>query len=84
VGGGGGGALDPMVSWPMMQPFPMDGHYRTGAISDVGHMRSDLIMPLVLRMVRYAMAGASTLYYRSLGATSTLLRRGGISSRPYC
>jgi hypothetical protein len=30
------------------------------------------------------MAGALTLYYRSLEITSTLLRRGNILGRPYC
>ena len=30
-----------------------------------------------------AMAGALTLYYRSLGTVSTLLREGNISGRPY-
>ena len=35
------GALDPMA-------FPIDGHYRTDIISGVGHLRSDLVMPLVL------------------------------------
>jgi hypothetical protein len=50
----------------------------------VGHSGSDPIMPLVLRTVCYAMAGALTLYYRSLGTASTLLRRGNISGRPYC
>jgi hypothetical protein len=31
-------------------------------------------MPLMLRMVCYAMARAMSLYYRSLGTVSTLLR----------
>jgi hypothetical protein len=39
-------------------------------------------MPLMLRMVCCAMAGALALYYRSLGTVSTLLRRGNISGRP--
>jgi hypothetical protein len=30
------------------------------------------------------MAGVLVLYYRSLGTTSTLLRRGNISDRLYC
>jgi hypothetical protein len=50
----------------------------------VGHSRSDSIVPLMLHMVCCAMAGALALYYRSLGTTSTLLRRGNISGRPYC
>jgi hypothetical protein len=29
------------------QSFPMDGHYRTDIISSVGHLRSDLVLPLV-------------------------------------
>jgi hypothetical protein len=37
----------------------------------------------VLCTVCYVMAGALTLYYRSLGIASTLLRRGNISGRPY-
>jgi hypothetical protein len=41
-----------------MQSFPMDGHYRTDIISGVGHLRSDLIIPLVLRTVYCAMARA--------------------------
>jgi hypothetical protein len=69
------GALDPMVLGPMMQPFPMDDHYTTDVISGVGHPRSDSIVPLVLHTVRCAMAGALTLYYRSLGTASTMLRR---------
>jgi hypothetical protein len=48
----------------------------------VGHLGSDSIVPLILRTVCCAMAGALALYYRSLGTASTLLRRGNISSRP--
>jgi hypothetical protein len=48
----------------------------------MGHSRSDSIVPLMLRMVCYAMAGVLALYYRSLGIASTLLRRGNISGRP--
>jgi hypothetical protein len=33
----------------------------------VGHSKSDLIMPLILRLVCYAMARVSALYYKSLG-----------------
>jgi hypothetical protein len=63
-----------------MQPFPMDGHYRMDVISGVGHPRSDLVVPLVLRTVCFhAMTGAPALYYRSLGTASTLLRRVNIS-----
>jgi hypothetical protein len=40
-------------------------------------------MSLVLRTVCSAMARAPTLYYRSLGTASILLRRGSISGRPY-
>jgi hypothetical protein len=50
----------------------------------VGHSRSDLIVPLMLRTVYCAMAGALTLYYKSLRIASTLLRMSNISSRPYC
>jgi hypothetical protein len=35
----------------MMQPFPMDGHYRTDVISGVGHSGLNSIVPLVLRTV---------------------------------
>ena len=45
------GTLDPMVLWPMMQPFPMDGHFRRDVISSVGHLRLDSVVPLVLHMV---------------------------------
>jgi hypothetical protein len=48
----------------------------------VGHPRSDSIVPLMLRNVCYAMAGALTLYYRSFGTALTLLRMGNISGRP--
>jgi hypothetical protein len=34
-----------------VQSFPMDGHYRTDLISDVGHLRSDSVVPLVLCIV---------------------------------
>jgi hypothetical protein len=67
-----------------MQPFPMDGHYRTDVISGVGHLRLDSVVPLVLRTVYCAMSRASALYYKSLGTTSTMLRRGSISSKAYC
>jgi hypothetical protein len=30
------------------QPFPMDDHYRIDIIGDVGHQRSNLVVPLVL------------------------------------
>jgi hypothetical protein len=50
----------------------------------VGHSRSNLIVPLMLRTVCCAMAEVLTLYYRSLGTASTLLRRGNILGRPYC
>jgi hypothetical protein len=60
------------------------GSITTGRTSlvGVGHLGSDSIVPLMLRTVCYAMAGALTLYYRSLGTASTLLRRGNISGRP--
>jgi hypothetical protein len=31
-----------------VQHFPMDGYYRTNIISGVGHLRSDLVVLLVL------------------------------------
>jgi hypothetical protein len=45
----------------------------------VGHSRSDLIVPLMLRMVCCAMARA--LYYRSLEIAPTLQRMGNISGK---
>jgi hypothetical protein len=35
----------------MMQPFPMDGHYRTDVISGVGHPGLYSVVSLVLRTV---------------------------------
>jgi hypothetical protein len=35
----------------MMQPFPMDGHYRTDVISGVGHPGLNSVVSLVLRTV---------------------------------
>jgi hypothetical protein len=46
----------------------------------VGHLKSNSIVPLMLRTICYAMARVLTLYYRSIGTTSTLLRIGNISS----
>jgi hypothetical protein len=66
------------------QSFLLDGHYRTDIINGVGHLRLDLVMPLVLRIVCCAMAGVRTLYYSSLGIALTLLRRGNILGRLYC
>ena len=52
---GGFGSND---SLPMMQPFPMDGPYRTDVIMGVGHLKSDSVVPLVLCTVYFrAMAG---------------------------
>jgi hypothetical protein len=48
----------------------------------VGHSRSDLVMPLLLRTVCCAMVGALALYYKSLGIAPTLLRMGNISGKP--
>jgi hypothetical protein len=67
-----------------MQSFPIDGYYRTNVISCVGHPRWDLVVSLVLQTVCCAMGKASALYYRSLETTSTLLRKGNISGKPYC
>jgi hypothetical protein len=44
-----------------MQLFPIDGHYRMDIISNVGHLRLDLVVPLVLCTVCYTITGASTL-----------------------
>jgi hypothetical protein len=75
--------------WPRDNINPAEkgnGLVTTGRTSlvGVGHLRSDSIVPLMLRTVCYAMAEALTLYYRSLRTTSTLLRRGNILGRPYC
>jgi hypothetical protein len=66
-------------------PIP-NGSVTIGRTSLVGmsHSRLDSIVPLILRTVCCAMAEALTLYYRSLGTASTLLRRGNNSGRPYC
>jgi hypothetical protein len=48
----------------------------------VGHSRLDSIVPLMLRTVCCAMAGALALYYRSIGIAPTLLRMDNISGRP--
>jgi hypothetical protein len=49
-----------------------------------GHSRSNLIVPLMLRMECYAMVRALALYYRSFRIALTLLRMGNISGRSYC
>jgi hypothetical protein len=72
-GGGGEGGSESNGFVTKMQPFPMDNHFRTNVICGVGRPRSDSVMPLVLHTVCYAMAGAPTLYYRSLGTASILL-----------
>jgi hypothetical protein len=61
-----------------------NGSVTTGRTSLVGmgHSRSNLIMPLMLHTVLYAMARALALYYRSLRTASILLRKSNISSRP--
>ena len=79
---GGGFGSNSFVT--KMQHFPVNGYYRTNVISGVGHPRSDSVVLLVLRMICYAVAGASALYYRSLEIVSTLLRRGNILGRLYC
>ena len=63
-----------------------DGMVTIGRTSlvGVGHSGSNPIVPLMLRTICFrAIAGALTLYYKSLGTASTLLRRGKISGRPY-
>jgi hypothetical protein len=50
----------------------------------VGHPRSDLVVPLILCIVYYVIAGVLTLYYRFFRTTSSLLNMDNISSRPYC
>jgi hypothetical protein len=83
VGGGGGSGFGSNGFVTKMQPFSMDGHYRTDVINGVGHLRSDLVVLLVLCTVCCAMVGAPALYYRSLETASTLLRRDNISGRSY-
>jgi hypothetical protein len=61
-----------------MQSFLMDGHYRIDVISGVSHLRSDLVVPLVLRTVCCEMIGVPVLYYRSL-RTALILLKGVIS-----
>jgi hypothetical protein len=58
----------------------LNGSVTIGHTSLVGVVHSRL--PLMLRTVCCAMAGALTLYYRSLKTTPTLLRRGNILGRP--
>jgi hypothetical protein len=67
----------------MIQSFPMDGYYRTDIISGVGHLGSNLVVPLMLCTVRCVMARASALYYKSLGTASTLLKKDNISGKLY-
>jgi hypothetical protein len=57
---------------------------RRMSLVDVGHSRSDSIVPLMLHMVCCAIAGPLAIYYRSLGTASTLLRKGNISGKLYC
>jgi hypothetical protein len=38
-----------------------DGHYKTNIISDVGHPKSESIVPLVLYMVAYNIRGTGIL-----------------------
>jgi hypothetical protein len=57
---------------------------RRTSLVGVGHLRSDLIVPLMLCMVCYAMAGVLALYYRSIRTASTLLRKENILGRLYC
>jgi hypothetical protein len=79
--GGGLGSNDFVTK---IQSFPMNGHYRMYVISGVGHPRSYLIIPLMLRKICSAMTGALALYCRSLRIASTLLIKGNIFGRPYC
>jgi hypothetical protein len=48
----------------------------------VDHSRSNSITPLTLCMLCCAKAGTLTLYYKSLGTATILLRIGNISDRP--
>jgi hypothetical protein len=48
----------------------------------VGHSGSNPIVLLMLRTICYIMVEALTLYYRSIGTASTLLRMDNISGRP--
>ena len=54
------------------------------SLVSVGHSGSNLIVPLMLCTVCFrTMARELTLYYRSLGTASTLLRMGKILDKPY-
>ena len=59
------------------------GHYRTDVISGVGHPNSDSVVPLVLCMVVYNGWGTG-IVLQVPRTVLTLLRKGNISSRPYC
>jgi hypothetical protein len=63
-----------------------NGTVTTGRTSLVGmgHSGSNPIVLLMLHTVCCTMAGALTLYYKSLGTASTLLKMGNMSGRPYC
>ena len=61
----------------------MGNQYRTNIISGVGHPRSNSVVPLVLCMVAFNGWGTGIVLQVS-GIALTLLRRGNISSRPYC
>jgi hypothetical protein len=53
------------------------------SLVDVGHPRSDSVVPLMLHTVCCVMVRVLALYYRSLGIAPTLLRMGNISGRSY-
>ena len=54
------------------------------SLVSVGHLRSDSVVPLMLRTVCCAMTGALAWYYRSLGTAPTLLKWDNILGRLYC
>jgi hypothetical protein len=69
-------AIDPLVS-DLDATIPNSlVTTRWTSLVGVDHSGSDPIVPLMLYTIRYAMAGALVLYYRSLRTASTLLRRG--------
>jgi hypothetical protein len=58
---GGGGGIGSNGFVIRMQPFPIDGYYKTDIISVVGHLRSDSLVPLVLCTVCCSMTRAPAL-----------------------
>jgi hypothetical protein len=75
-----GGSFESNGFVTKVQPFPMDGHYRTERCGplEVGFDRATSVM-----YGSRAIFKTPVLYSKSLRITSTLLRRGSISGRSY-